>query len=63
MPALILVVCIKSASMEKRSQFLESLPRRSHQEFVMQWLLRMRKREGSEMASRSLGMEIAASIW
>lgn len=63
MPALILVACIKSASMEKRSQILESSPRRSHQEFVMQWLLRMRKREGSEMASRSLGMEIATSIW
>lgn len=62
-PALILVACIKSASMEKRSQILESSPRRSHQEFVMQWLLRMRKREGSEMASRSLGMEIATSIW
>lgn len=57
-PALILVACIKSASREKRSQILE-LPPRSHQEFLMQWLLRMRKREGSEMASRSLGMEIA----
>lgn len=29
----------------------------------MEWLLRTSNREGSELASRSLGKEVDASIW
>lgn len=48
--------------MEKRSQVPEKALRKNQQKFVIEWLLGMRKREGSDMASRSAGREVAASV-